>query len=144
MSGYLLGSIAEIPVPASDPGDPVWHPIQHYFGLTAFGINACTARDAGDALVSEHDESGSGQQEMYIVIAGRVRLTVPGEVVEARAGDVLALRDPALRRSVHALEPGATVLAVGCRPGCFETTWNESHFSGLARHPSLDTDPARP
>jgi hypothetical protein len=138
VSGYsftTLDAIPEVPT-ATDPGDPAWKPIQHHLGLTAFGINAYTARAVGDALASEHDEASFGQEEVYVVLAGRVRFTVAGESFDAGPGGVLAVRDPALSRAAEALEPGATVVAVGCRPGCFETSWQPRHFQGLPRHPS--------
>jgi hypothetical protein len=40
-------------------------------------------------------------------------------------------------RSAEALEPGATLLGVGCRAGCFETSWSPRHFEQLGRHPAL-------
>ncbi len=139
MSGFSFTTLAAIPdVPtATEPGDPAWKPLQHHLGLTAFGINAYVARAAGDALASEHDEAGSGHEEVYVVLAGRVRFAVGGERFDAGPGGVLAVRDPALTRSAEALEPGATLLAVGCRAGCFETSWQPRHFEGLPRHPSV-------
>ena len=50
----------------------------------------------------------------------------------------MAVRDPALTRSVVAVEAGTTVLAVGCAPGCFRTSWRPVHFEGLARHPAIE------
>ena len=45
MAGYAVSTLADMPdVPTlSEPGDPAWKPIQHYLGLTAFGINAFIA-----------------------------------------------------------------------------------------------------
>jgi hypothetical protein len=139
VAGFTFIQLDDIPdVPtATDPGDPAWKPIQHHLGLQAFGINAYVARAAGDALAEEHDEAGSGQEEVYIVLSGRVEFMVDGRRFEGAPGSVLALRDPSLRRSARALEAGATVLAVGCRPGCFETSWRPEHFAGLPRDASV-------
>ena len=61
MAGYSLTTLDAIPdVPtATDPGDPAWKPIQHHLGLTAFGINAYTARAAGDELAAEPAQPSS-------------------------------------------------------------------------------------
>jgi hypothetical protein len=75
---------------------------------------------------------------VYIVTAGRVRFVIGGDAFERGAGSVVAVRDPALKRSVVAVEAGSTLLAVGCRPGCFATSWNPRHFEGVARHRSVD------
>ena len=42
----------EVPlVPEDEPGDPLWYPLQHHFGFTAFGVNVYTATEAlGDAI----------------------------------------------------------------------------------------------
>jgi hypothetical protein len=140
MTGWSVCTISDIPdaPTATDPGDPAWKPIQHHLGLTAFGINAYTARAPGDELAAEHDEAAFGQEEVYVVTAGEVRFVVDGQEVRAGAGTVVAIRDPALRRSATAVTEGATVIAVGCRPGCFETSWDPRHFRDLGRHPSVD------
>lgn len=114
-----------------DPGDPVWKPIRHHFGLSAFGINAYIARAAGDTLAGEHDEAQSGHEELYLVTAGRVRFELDGEELLAGQGTVVAVPDPSVRRAAYALEPGTTLVAVGSRPGCFESTWRPEHYAGV-------------
>jgi tetratricopeptide (TPR) repeat protein len=76
----------------------------------------------GGTLIREHDETGfqigqSGQEELYVVVAGRATFTVNGEQVEAPAGTVVFVRDPVAKRSAVAEEPGTTVLAIGGKPG---------------------------
>jgi hypothetical protein len=136
MAGYAVSTLADMPdVPTlADPGDPAWKPIQHYLGLTAFGINAFTARAAGDVIAPPHDE-----EEVYVVIAGHARVTVGDDEMDAPTGTVVAVRDPALIRSVVAVDAGTTVLAVGSAPGCFRTSWRPDHFEGLPRHPDVST-----
>jgi hypothetical protein len=140
MAGYAVSTLADMPdVPTfTDPGDPVWKPIQHYLGLTAFGINAFTAKAAGDTIAAPHDEEDFGQEEVYVVVAGCARVTVGDDEMDAPAGTVVAVRDPALTRSVVAVDAGTTVLAVGCAPGCFRTSWRPDHFEGLPRHPAVE------
>ena len=129
MAGYAVSAIDDMPDVATftDLGDPAWKPIQHYLGLSAFGINAFIAKADGDTIAPPHDEADFGQEEVYLVMSGHARLTVGGDEVDAPAGTVVAVRDPALTRSVVAVEGGTTVLAVGCAPGCFQTSWRPVH-----------------
>ena len=132
---WFVKRLEDVPVaPADEPGDPVWYPVQHHFGLTAFGANAYVARAAGDELLGEHDETGSGQEELYVVIAGRARFTLDGEDVDVGAVSVVAVPDPAVLRSALALEAGTSILAVGGEPRAgFRSTWNERHFERVPR-----------
>jgi hypothetical protein len=131
----VISRIVDVPqVTDGDADDPDWHPITHVFGLTAFGLNAFVAREAGQELVGEHDESGSGQEEVYVVTEGSARFRL-GEVEQVvPAGSVVVLRDPSVRRSATALTPGTTVLAIGAQArDSFDSTWNSSHFEGIGR-----------
>jgi hypothetical protein len=111
-----------------------WHPLQHHFGLDAFGANLFVATQAGDVLVGEHDEGESGQQELYVVLRGRVDFTLDGELHPAEAITVVAVAEPSTRRHAVAREPGATLLAVGAEPhGEFRSTWRQSWFERVPR-----------
>ena len=92
-----------------------WIPLRRRLGIRAFGTNAYRAARAGDDVIEDHVES-PGQEEMYVVVAGRVRFTIDGEDVEAAHGDAVFLPDPAVRRSGVALEDGTIVLGVGGWP----------------------------
>ena len=92
-----------------------WIPLRRKLGIRAFGTNAYRAAEAGDDVIEDHIES-PGQEEMYVVVAGRVRFTIGGEDVEAAHGDAIFLPDPAVRRSAVALEDGTIVLGVGGWP----------------------------
>jgi tetratricopeptide (TPR) repeat protein len=93
-----------------------WKPLRRPLGVTAFGVNAYWAENAGDELIEEHDELGAGaghHEEMYVVIGGSARFTVAGEEFEAPTRTVVFVRDPAARRGAVATEPDTTALAVG-------------------------------
>jgi uncharacterized cupin superfamily protein len=92
-----------------------WQALNSPLGLTAFGINAIVC-DPGEAIDTEHDESESGQQEAYIVVAGRAEFTVGSDVTEAGPGTVIAVPDTSDTRSFRALEPGTRVVCVGAVP----------------------------
>lgn len=94
-----------------------WKPIRSTLGIRAFGINAHVA-DAGDELFPEHDETeaGAGRQrheELYVVLAGRATFTCNGRDLEASAGTLVFLDDPAERRAAVAMEAQTRVLAIG-------------------------------
>jgi hypothetical protein len=134
MARWAVRTLSEIPtVTDGDPGDPDWHPLQHFFGLTAFGANIFVAKRGDETLVGEHDEQTSGQEELYLVLEGEADFELDGERVHTTRGTVVAVTDPSVKRSAVARTPGATLLAIGSRPGVFETTWRESHFSDLPR-----------
>jgi hypothetical protein len=87
-------------------------PVREHLGIHAFGINAYTPGDDG-TLINEHDETGSGQQELYIVVDGKASFEIDGETVEAPAG-TLVFVEPGSRRKATG---EGTVLAVGATPG---------------------------
>jgi tetratricopeptide (TPR) repeat protein len=93
-----------------------WSPIRRELDVQAFGINAWTG-DAGATLVGEHDESSTGHEELYIVVAGSARFTVDREDIDAPAGTVVFVRDSAAKRKAVAAEDGTTVVSVGGKAG---------------------------
>jgi mannose-6-phosphate isomerase-like protein (cupin superfamily) len=102
---------------ARDPGYGLrWHSVGRALGVAAFGINA-NAADAGEELIVPHDELDfGGQEELYVVVAGRARFLCAGEEVELAPGEVLVV-DGDVRREARALEDGTLVLMVGAVPG---------------------------
>jgi quercetin dioxygenase-like cupin family protein len=136
MSGgrYWVKRLDELPlVPTDDPNDSDWYPIQHYFGLTAFGVNAFGG-DTGTSFVHEHDETASNQEELYVVLRGTARFTLDGDELEAAALSVVAIPDPAVRRAAVAVEDGTLLLALGAPGGSgFHTTWRPEHFEQVPR-----------
>jgi hypothetical protein len=134
VAGYWVKRLDEIPlVPTDDPGDFDWYPLQHHLGLSAFGLNAFRG-DVGAPLVAEHDERGSGQEEVYVVVAGSARFTLAGESFEAAAISVVAITDPAVTRAAVATVAETIVLAVGAPAASgFSSTWNEANFEQVPR-----------
>ncbi|MFL5937082.1 MAG: hypothetical protein ACJ74P_07470 [Gaiellaceae bacterium] len=131
MPRFAVHRLDEIPtVPDADVD---WHPLQHYFGLNTFGANLFVARDVGDELVAAHDETHSAQQELYLVLRGAVRFTFDHETRDAAAISVAAVPDTSVRRSAVALEPGATMLALGAPPGEYASTWRQSWFESVPK-----------
>jgi hypothetical protein len=131
---YWVKRLGELPlVPTDDPDDFDWYPIQHHFGLSAFGANAFGG-DAGTSFVHEHDETASNQEEIYVVLRGTARFTLAGEEVEAGALSLVVISDPTVRRAAVAVEDGTLLLAVGAPVGSgFDTTWRPEHFEQVPR-----------
>src|SRR5262245_20999573 len=91
----------------------LWRPLRQVLDVGAFGINAFVANDVGDDVVEDHAEEMLGLEEVYVVLAGRATFTLGEERLDAPAGTVVFVRDPALRRHAGAEERGTSVLAVG-------------------------------
>ena len=104
-------TLAEIEDPSG------WSPLRKRLGVESFGINAWTGHAAGDRIIPDHDEKPSGHEELYLVSAGHAVFTVDGEEVDAPAGTVVYVRDPAVTRGASAKHKDTTVVAVGARPG---------------------------
>jgi tetratricopeptide (TPR) repeat protein len=114
MSGYEVVHLEDIDE-ATDGREP-WRPVRHHLGITAFGINAWTGREAGDRIINEHDEADDTQEELYLVQQGRAKFELDGEDVDAPAGTFVFAR-PGVKRTAFAEEPGTTIVAVGGTPG---------------------------
>ena len=115
MSGYTVAQLDQIDE-VSDGRCP-WRPIRQHFGIMSFGANAFTARDTGDRLINEHDESEEdAHEELYLVQQGRARFELDGEQVDAPAG-TFVFASPGVKRTAFAEEPGTTLVALGGTPG---------------------------
>ena len=114
MNSYAVAHLDEID--ELDDGREPYRPVRHHFGITAFGITAWTARDAGDRIINEHDESDDSQEELYLVLKGRAAFELDGARQDAPAG-TLVFVPPGVRRTAFAEEPGTTIIVVGGVPG---------------------------
>ena len=66
-------------------------PVREHLGIHAFGINAYTPGEDG-TLISEHDESGSRQEELYIVLDGNATFEIDGQPGRRARRDVCVRR----------------------------------------------------
>ena len=118
--------LAEIPTAGVGHTDAAWTPVRNHFGITAFGVNAYTARNAGDRLIGEHDHADptdEQHQELYFVHAGHARFRVDGHDVDAPAGTFVSALDVKTIRSAVALSDDTVVFVIGAEPGApFEVT----------------------
>lgn len=115
MTRYAVARLDEIEE-LTDGREP-YRPVRHHFGITSFGITAWTARNVGDRIINEHDESEpGGDEELYLVVSGRAVFELDGERVAAPAG-TLVFAPPGVKRTAFAEEPETTLLVLGGTPG---------------------------
>ena len=115
MSEYTVVQIEEID--EIDDGREPFRPIRHHLGITAFGVNSWTAREAGDRLINEHDENQpGGPEELYVVVNGHARFELDSESVDAPTG-TLVFAKPGVKRTAFAEEAGTTLVAIGATAG---------------------------
>jgi hypothetical protein len=115
MRNYAVARLDEID--EVDDGREPFRPVRHHFGITSFGVNAWTARDAGDRIINEHDESEpDASEELYVVLHGRAVFELGGDRVAAPAG-TFVFAPPGVKRTAYAEAPETTVLALGGTPG---------------------------
>lgn len=131
MSGTARIRELELPAHPDHPEWPRWATVRHHFGISAFGVNAWRAPEAGGRLIDEHDELGpraGRHEELYFVAGGHARFTVAGDEIDAPEGTFVFVRDPAAKRTAVAEEPDTIVLVAGGRPGvAFEpSAWERS------------------
>lgn len=120
MGGYAVVHVDD--VPERDDGNVPMRSVRHHLGITAFGVNAWTARNAGDRLIPEHQEADDTEdesdrdEELYLVLQGRARFELDGERQDAPVGTFVFVR-PRVKRTAFAEEPGTVIIAVGATPG---------------------------
>lgn len=122
-------------------GTLLWRPVRRTLDVGAFGINAYVAPNAGDDVVEEHTEQSLGHEEVYVVLAGRATFELDGESVDAPAGTLVFVRDPAVKRHATAAEPSTSVLAIGGRRGeGYEPSPWEDYFAAERHRAAGDYD----
>lgn len=100
-------------------GDSTWRLARKALGTSAFGFNLVEIAPGGQ--IPEHDESGSGQVELYAILEGEATLRIEGEDHPAPAGTFVSIEPPASRTILNRSEGPVTALLVGVSPeGGFE------------------------
>jgi quercetin dioxygenase-like cupin family protein len=89
---------------------PKWALARKSLGLQSFGMNVVELPPG--ERIPEHDETGSDQEEVFIVLSGDATMVIDGEDHAAPAGTFCRL-DPEPRRTVvNKSNADATVLIV--------------------------------
>jgi hypothetical protein len=112
--GYSLVNVDEIG--PGGPGGAVRF-VRRELGVLAFGINWFEL--GPNAEGREHDESGSGQEEVSVVVRGSGHWRVGGEEVPVRVRSFIRF-DPETTRTAVAGVDGLTFVSVGAPRGSYE------------------------
>jgi tetratricopeptide (TPR) repeat protein len=115
---FRVANVDDVPREEGADGSD-WLRLRKELGVRAFGVNVYGA-NAGNRVIEEHDELGTAagrHQELYVVLRGRARFELDGDVHDAPTGTAVFVRDPAVRRGAHSEEDDTLVLVVGGNPG---------------------------
>jgi quercetin dioxygenase-like cupin family protein len=95
-------------------GDSTWLLARKALGTSAFGYNLVEIEPGGQ--IPEHDESGSGQVELYVILEGEAVLRLDGEDHPAPAGTFASIEPPATRTILNRSGAKVTALLIGVEP----------------------------
>jgi mannose-6-phosphate isomerase-like protein (cupin superfamily) len=110
--GYAVVDAGDV-----EPRNGVLRQMRRALGVTAFGINQIDLPPGADGF--EHDESSSGQEEVYVFLAGSGIMRVAGEEVPVRAGRYMLVHPDTTRKPVAGPD-GLSWVVVGAAPGAYE------------------------
>jgi uncharacterized cupin superfamily protein len=112
-SGYSIKHRDEFERMAGS-GESTWMLARKALGTDCFGYNLVEIGPGGQ--IPEHNEAGSGQVEVYVVLEGEATMVVDGEETPAPAGTFASL-EPSVSRSVHnRSQAPVTALLIGVDP----------------------------
>jgi len=95
-------------------GESTWLLARKACGTTAFGYNLVEVAPGGQ--IPEHDESGSGQVELYVILEGEAVLRLDGEDHPAPAGTFASVEPAATRTILNRSEGTVVAMLIGVEP----------------------------
>jgi uncharacterized cupin superfamily protein len=95
-------------------GESTWMLARKALGTAAFGYNLVEIGPGGQ--IPEHDESQSGQVELYIVLEGEAVMRLDGEDHPAPAGTFASIEPAATRTILNRSDAPVTALLIGVDP----------------------------
>lgn len=95
-------------------GDCTWLLARKALGTTSFGYNLVEIAPGGQ--IPEHDESGSGQVELYVILEGEAIFRVDGEDHSAPAGTFASLEPSADRTILNSSDAPVVAMLIGVQP----------------------------
>ncbi len=95
-------------------GDSTWRLARKALSTSAFGFNLVEIAPGGQ--IPEHDEAGSGQVELYVILEGEATLRIAGEDHPAPAGTFASIEPPASRTILNRSDAPVTALLIGVHP----------------------------
>jgi quercetin dioxygenase-like cupin family protein len=113
MPGYTIKHRDEFEA-MEGSGDATWRLARKCLGTSAFGFNLVEIEPGGE--IPEHDESGSGQVELYAILEGDAVLRLEGEDHPAPAGTFASIEPPASRTILNRSDGKVVALLIGVDP----------------------------
>lgn len=95
-------------------GDSTWKLARKALGTASFGFNLVEIAPGGQ--IPEHDESGSGQDELYVILEGEAIFRIAGEDHPAPAGTFASIEPPVSRTILNRSDAPVTAMLVGVDP----------------------------
>jgi uncharacterized cupin superfamily protein len=95
-------------------GETTWMLARKALGTDCFGYNLVEIAPGGQ--IPEHDESGSGQVEVYAILEGEAVLRIDGEERPAPAGTFASLEPQVTRTILNRSRAPVTALLIGVQP----------------------------
>jgi len=95
-------------------GGCTWLLARKALDTSAFGFNLVEIAPGGS--LPAHDEAGSGQVELYIVLEGDAVISVDGQELPAPAGTYASLAPSSTRTLMNNSDETVTALLVGVLP----------------------------
>ncbi|MGC1851664.1 MAG: cupin domain-containing protein [Solirubrobacterales bacterium] len=95
-------------------GESTWKLARKALGTSAFGFNLVEIGPGGQ--IPEHDETQSGEVELYIVLEGDAVMRLDGEDHPAPAGTFASIEPPATRTILNRSDAPVTALLIGVDP----------------------------
>jgi uncharacterized cupin superfamily protein len=95
-------------------GACTWKLARKALGTSAFGFNLVEIAPGGE--MPEHDESESGQVELYAILEGEAVMRVEGEDHPAPAGTFASIEPAASRTILNRSGAPVTAMLIGVQP----------------------------
>jgi uncharacterized cupin superfamily protein len=95
-------------------GEATWKLARKALGTSAFGFNLVEIGPGGQ--IPEHDESESGQVELYVILEGDAILRIGGEDHPAPAGTFASIEPAPSRTILNRSDAPVTALLIGVDP----------------------------
>jgi uncharacterized cupin superfamily protein len=95
-------------------GNSTWLLARKACGTRAFGYNLVEIAPGGQ--IPEHDEHGSGQVELYVILEGEAVMRLDGEDHPAPAGTFASIESAATRTILNRSDATVVALLIGVEP----------------------------
>jgi len=95
-------------------GGATWRLARKALDTSAFGFNLVEIGPGGQ--IPEHDENGSGQVELYVILEGEAILRLDGEEHAAPAGTFASIEPAPSRTILNRSDAPVTALLIGVDP----------------------------